>query len=75
MTGYTDIAATGWVARMPAAWRPYILLARADRPIGVWLLFLPGLWGIDGRYPMIERQWPKVLEFLMKLKMEIPHTI
>jgi 4-hydroxybenzoate polyprenyltransferase len=46
MTGYTDIAATGWVARMPAAWRPYILLARADRPIGVWLLFLPGLWGI-----------------------------
>jgi 4-hydroxybenzoate polyprenyltransferase len=22
------------------------LLARVDRPIGVWLLFLPGLWGI-----------------------------
>ncbi len=25
---------------------PYVLLARLDRPIGVWLLFLPGLWGI-----------------------------
>jgi 4-hydroxybenzoate polyprenyltransferase len=23
-----------------------VLLARLDRPIGVWLLFLPGLWGI-----------------------------
>ena len=28
------------------AWLPYLLLARVDRPIGVWLLFLPGLWGI-----------------------------
>jgi 4-hydroxybenzoate polyprenyltransferase len=25
---------------------PYLLLARVDRPIGAWLLFLPGLWGI-----------------------------
>jgi 4-hydroxybenzoate polyprenyltransferase len=23
-----------------------LLLARIDRPIGIWLLFLPGLWGI-----------------------------
>ena len=43
---HTDIVATGWVARMPRAWLPYLLLARADRPIGSWLLFLPGLWGI-----------------------------
>lgn len=26
--------------------RPYILLARLDRPIGVWLLLLPGWWAI-----------------------------
>ncbi len=45
-TGHTDIVATGWVARLPEGWRPYALLARLDRPIGVWLLFLPGLWGI-----------------------------
>lgn len=43
---HTDIVATGWVARMPAPWRPYLLLARLDRPIGTWLLFLPGLWSI-----------------------------
>lgn len=43
---HTDIVATGWVARLPRGWLPYLLLARADRPIGTWLLFLPGLWGI-----------------------------
>ena len=43
---HTDIAAHGWVARLPAGWRPYALLARLDRPVGAWLLFLPGLWGI-----------------------------
>jgi 4-hydroxybenzoate polyprenyltransferase len=46
MPGHTDITTDGWVARLPPAWRPYALLARLDRPIGVWLLFLPGLWGI-----------------------------
>src|SRR4051812_49963252 len=43
---HTDIVASGWVARLPRAWLPYLLLARVDRPIGTWLLFLPGLWGI-----------------------------
>ncbi len=43
---FTDIAAHGWVARLPASWRGYALLARLDRPIGAWLLFLPGLWSI-----------------------------
>src|SRR5579872_4539334 len=43
---HTDIVATGWVARLPRSWLPYLLLARVDRPIGAWLLFLPGLWGI-----------------------------
>ncbi len=44
MTGYTDIHAEGWVARLPPAWRAYALLARFDRPIGAWLLVLPGYW-------------------------------
>ena len=46
MAAHTDIIADGWVARLPSGWRPYVLLARLDRPIGAWLLFLPGLWGI-----------------------------
>ncbi|MCA3367403.1 MAG: 4-hydroxybenzoate octaprenyltransferase [Roseomonas sp.] len=44
MSGHTDIRTSGWVARLPQAWRPYALLMRLDRPIGSWLLFLPGLW-------------------------------
>ena len=44
VSGYTDIRAGGWVARLPEAWRPYALLMRLDRPIGSWLLVLPGFW-------------------------------
>ena len=46
MQGFTDIQGQGWVARLPPGWRPYALLMRLDRPIGVWLLVLPGLWAI-----------------------------
>ena len=53
MSGYTDIRAGGWVARLPEAWRPYALLMRLDRPIGSWLLFLPGLWA----FAMVAPDW------------------
>jgi 4-hydroxybenzoate polyprenyltransferase len=46
MIAHTDIATGGWVSRLPRSWLPYLLLARVDRPIGVWLLFWPGAWGI-----------------------------
>jgi 4-hydroxybenzoate polyprenyltransferase len=46
MQGWTDIAGTGWVTRLPPTARAYVVLARVDRPIGAWLLFLPGLWSI-----------------------------
>ena len=45
-SAYTDIVSGGWVSRLPPTWRPYALLLRLDRPIGAWLLFLPGLWGL-----------------------------
>ena len=45
-SAFTDIRPAGWIARAPSAARPYLLLARLDRPIGIWLLFLPGAWGI-----------------------------
>ncbi len=51
MHGWTDIRTTGWVARLPGRARPYALLARLDRPIGAWLLFLPGLWSILLAWP------------------------
>ncbi len=62
MSAHTDIAAEGWVARLPASWRPYVLLARMDRPIGAWLLFLPGLWGI-----VLARPEPRVAVWLILL--------
>ncbi len=34
-----------WVDRVAPSWtRPYLRLARADRPIGTWLLLLPCWW-------------------------------
>ncbi|OJW71433.1 MAG: 4-hydroxybenzoate polyprenyltransferase [Sphingomonadales bacterium 63-6] len=36
----------GIVARLPMPLRDYALLARFDRPIGWWLLFWPGAWGV-----------------------------
>ncbi len=53
MQGFTDIKARGWVARLPATWQPYALLARLDRPIGVWLLVLPGFWA----FALTARDW------------------
>ena len=40
--------ATGnWVDRLaPAATRPYLRLARLDRPIGSWLLLMPCWWSV-----------------------------
>ena len=46
MAPHTDIVTGGWVSRLPEAAVPFALLARLDRPIGAWLLFLPGLWSI-----------------------------
>jgi 4-hydroxybenzoate polyprenyltransferase len=42
-----DAEPGNWVDRYAPPWfKPYLLLARADRPIGVWLLLLPGWWSI-----------------------------
>src|SRR5690606_27821954 len=42
-----DAAPTNWVDRhAPAAIRPWLKLGRFDRPVGIWLLMLPGWQGI-----------------------------
>lgn len=41
-----DTALPGWLGSLPASWRPYAMLARLDRPVGIWLLFLPCLIGL-----------------------------
>lgn len=45
-TQHTDIARHRWIERLPPQVRPFFYLARIDRPIGIWLLLLPGWWGI-----------------------------
>ncbi len=44
--GHTDIIHQGWISKMPERIRPYLYLMRLDRPIGTWLLLLPGWWAI-----------------------------
>ncbi|MDA7947317.1 MAG: 4-hydroxybenzoate octaprenyltransferase [Hyphomicrobiaceae bacterium] len=42
-----DAVPGNWVDRLaPESWRPYLRLARADRPIGVWLLLWPCWWSL-----------------------------
>jgi 4-hydroxybenzoate polyprenyltransferase len=44
---HSDIKPDSALMRLfPESWRPYALLARLDRPIGIWLLLLPGWWAI-----------------------------
>src|ERR1700739_2212201 len=51
----SDIRAGDWTHRYaPAPFRPYIRLARLDRPIGTWLLLFPGWWAIA----MAAERWP-----------------
>ena len=47
LDGKSDINGRHWlVDNLPQFLRPYAHLARLDRPIGIWLLFLPGSWAI-----------------------------
>ena len=50
---HTDIKAHGWWQWLPAAWHPFVYLARLDRPIGWWLLLIPGWWSISLGAPSI----------------------
>ncbi|MGH1374830.1 MAG: 4-hydroxybenzoate octaprenyltransferase [Alphaproteobacteria bacterium] len=44
---HTDIKRLIWVEKyIPEPFRPYAYLMRLDRPVGIWLLLLPGLWSI-----------------------------
>lgn len=49
---------------LPAAARPYALLARFDRPIGWWLLFWPCVWGVALAGGAVS-DWPLILWMLL----------
>ncbi len=61
-SGASDIPKGAWLDRWaPAGWRPYMRLARLDRPIGTWLLLFPCWWGVALATP----GWPSPWIFLV----------
>ncbi|MCH7485725.1 MAG: 4-hydroxybenzoate octaprenyltransferase [Proteobacteria bacterium] len=51
----SDIPALSWIDRLaPAGMRPYLRLARLDRPIGTWLLLFPCWWSLS----LAATSWP-----------------
>ena len=43
----SDLFILTWIDKLAPVWlKPYLYLARLDRPIGTWLLLLPCWWGI-----------------------------
>lgn len=59
-----DSELRGIAGRLPAALRPFWLLARFDRPIGSWLLFWPGAWAIALSGHAIDR-WELIAWFAL----------
>src|SRR3954453_17715940 len=58
----TDMHHGNWVDRCVPGWAgPYGRLPRLDRPIGTWLLLLPGWWGIALASPA----WPDPVLLLL----------
>jgi 4-hydroxybenzoate polyprenyltransferase len=63
----SDIVRDHWTIRMVLpSMRPYLRLARIDRPIGTWLLLLPCWWGValaTSAEPVW--RWPDPLFFVL----------
>jgi 4-hydroxybenzoate polyprenyltransferase len=59
-----DTELTRLIRWLPAPARPFALLARFDRPIGWWLLYWPGAWGVllAGGLPA---HWPLLIWLLI----------
>tara|TARA_A100001037_G_scaffold302633_1_gene334679 strand:+ start:429 stop:1355 length:927 start_codon:yes stop_codon:yes gene_type:complete len=56
----SDIPRDNWLDRYaPGPTRPYARLMRLDRPIGTWLLLLPGWWALAMTVP--PGSWPNPL--------------
>jgi 4-hydroxybenzoate polyprenyltransferase len=54
-----DAPVGNWADRYaPEAARPYLRLARLDRPIGLWLLLLPCWWSVGLAEVALERPYP-----------------
>ena len=58
----SDIVTVSWIDRwLPERVRPYLVLARIDRPIGTWLLLLPCWWSLS----LAAGGWPDIFLFAL----------
>jgi 4-hydroxybenzoate polyprenyltransferase len=65
-TVIADAPPGNWVDRYaPASWRPYLKLARADRPIGAWLLLFPCWWSLALAELSLGRPYPNLWYVLL----------
>ena len=63
-----DASEANWVDRFaPEVLKPWLKLGRFDRPIGIWLLFLPGLMGLVAVRPLglDMHLWVRIVEFAL----------
>jgi 4-hydroxybenzoate polyprenyltransferase len=59
-----DAVPNSWVEQMPEPVRPYLRLARLDRPVGIWLLFWPCAWATllaSAQPGAFVQTWPALL--------------
>jgi 4-hydroxybenzoate polyprenyltransferase len=61
-----DAAPMNWVDRhAPERLKPYLRLARLDRPIGTWLLLWPCWWGIALAAPQAGQRFPDLVLMIL----------
>src|SRR5262249_7943694 len=61
-----DAQSGNWVDRFaPVAWRPYLRLARMDRPVGTWLLLFPCWWSLTLAEGSIGHPYPNLRMLLL----------
>lgn len=66
MDGPADAIRFRFIDRAPAKIEPYLRLMRLDRPIGIWLLFWPCVFGLElGTAFLGETTFPKGLHILL----------
>ncbi len=61
VTGPADSALPNWLSGMPERARPYVTLARLDRPVGIWLLLLPCWMGLAQMRIPLGFQWMDII--------------
>lgn len=61
-----DASPRNWVdLYAPLAWRPYLRLARVDRPIGTWLLLFPCWWSLALADVSLFKPYPEIRSLIL----------